>query len=179
MNDDEIIRLNFEGWPLPKEYLEELGRIAALWATLESFMGLCIGKLAGFDKLTDPTAFILLAHTNFPQRLDMLGSLCENLIPEYPKLKGYKDVVGKLRAAQTLRNRFLHNGLSLDEASGEVGIALGSARGTLKVGVHKITLADVRRCTIAVHEAQLALYKLVLGRDISPIWTRRSSGVGP
>ena len=173
MNDDKIMRLNFDGWPLPKEYLEELGRIGTLWASLESFMALCLGKLAGFDKLVDPTAFILLNHTNFPQRLDMLGSLCETLVPAYPTLKGYKDVVSKLRSAQTLRNKFLHNALSIDETSGEVGMAVGSARGTLKVGVQKVTLADVRRCTMAIHEAQLALYKLVLGRGVPPIWTRR------
>jgi hypothetical protein len=52
-------------------------------------------------------------------------------------------------------------------------MAKGTARGTVKVGVEKVDLADLRRASMAIHEAQLALYKLVLDRDIPPVWSRR------
>src|SRR5258707_122395 len=60
MKDDEVAKLNFDGWPLPDAYLLEIGRVAALWASLESFLNICIGKLCGFNDLNDPKAFILV-----------------------------------------------------------------------------------------------------------------------
>lgn len=173
MKNNEVLKLNFTGWPLPDDYLLELGRVAALWATLESFLNLCIGKLAGFNDLNDPKAFILITHGSFPQRLDILSALCEQLEANFQNLSDYEAVVRKLRQAQKLRNDFMHYGMSKNEASGEIEMAKGTARGTLKVGVEKVDLADLRRTSMAIHEAQLALYKLVLGREIHPVWVRR------
>src|SRR3972149_3903969 len=104
MKNDQLLKLNFDGWPLPDGYLLELGRVAALWATLDSFLNLCIGKLAGFNVLNDPKAFILVTHSSFPQRLDIFSALCEQLVSEFPNLKGYDAVVRVLRQAQKLRN---------------------------------------------------------------------------
>lgn len=173
MKDDQLAKLNFEGWPLPDAYLVEIGRVAALWATLESFLNLCIGKLAGFNDLNDPKAFILVTHSSFPQRLDMFAALCEQLVKDFQNLRGYSAVVQQLRQAQKLRNDYMHYGMALNEESGQVEMAKGTARGTVKVGVEAITVADLRRTTVAIHEANLALYKLVLGRTIEPIWLRR------
>lgn len=71
MKNEEIERLDFSAWPLPDEYLIELGRVAALWATLESFLNICIGKLAGFNEFSDPKPFILVNHASVPQKIDM------------------------------------------------------------------------------------------------------------
>jgi len=171
MKDDEVLKLNFEGWPLSDAYLRELGRVAALWTSLESFLNLCIGKLAGFNDLTDPTAFILVTHSNFPQRLDILSALCEHLVGSHPTLKDYKSVVERLRRAQKLRNDYMHYGMH--EASGYAVMTRGTARGTMKLSYDKVTLADLRRASMTIHEAELELYKLILGKTISPIWTRR------
>ena len=170
--DDEVLKLNFDRWPLPDDYLRELGRIAALWAGLESFLNICIGTLSGFNDLSDPTAFILVTHGSFPQRLDILSALCEHLVNSFPKLKDYKTVVARLRQAQKLRNDFMHYGMHQDD-SGDVVMTKGTARGTLKVRLEKVTVADLRRVSMAIHEAELELYKLVLGKTITPIWTRR------
>lgn len=173
MKNDEVLKLNFEGWPLPDSYLLELGRITALWASLESFLNLCIGKLAGFNDMNDPKAFILVTHSSFPQRLDILSSLCEQSVHQFPNLKGYESVVQQLRQAQKLRNDFMHYGMAVNPQSGHVEMAKGTARGTVKVGVERVAVADLRRASMAIHEGLLALYKLVLGQDISPVWERR------
>lgn len=173
MKNDEVLKLNFDGWPLPDAYLLEVGRVAALWASLESFLNLCIGKLAGFNDLNDPKAFILVTHSSFPQRLDILSALCEQLVQEFQNLKGYEGVVQKLRQAQKLRNDFMHYGMAENPESGHVEMAKGTARGTVKVGVERITVADLRRASMAIHESQLSLYKLVLNQDIPPVWVRR------
>lgn len=173
MKSDQLLKLNFEGWPLPDAYLVELGRVAALWATVESFLNFCIGKLAGFNDLNDPKPFILVTHSSFPQRLDMLAALCEQLAKEFPNLKGCPAVVQQLRQAQKLRNDYMHYDMALNEESGQIEMAKGTARGTVKVGVETVSIADIRRATVAIHEAHLALYKLVLGRSIAPVWERR------
>lgn len=173
MKNDQLLKLNFDGWPLPDAHLLELGRVCALWATLESFLNLCIGKLAGFNDLNDPKAFILVTHSSFPQRLDMLAALCEQLVNEFPNLTSYAAVVQQLRQAQKLRNDFMHYGMGLNPESGHVEMAKGTARGSVKVGVEKVTVADLRRASVSIHEAQLALYKLVLGRTLEPTWSRK------
>jgi hypothetical protein len=173
MKNEDIAAIDFSGWPLPDEFLLEIGRIAALWANLESFLNICIGKLAGFNDLDDPKPFILLAHSSFPQRLDIFGSLCGRLVPEFPHLANYKQVVSSLKSAQKLRNDFMHHGMSVNE-DGKVVMPIGSARGTLKLMVKRIEIVDIKRTTIAIHEAQLALYELVLKRRLPPVWQRRT-----
>jgi len=173
MKDHEIEALNFEGWPLPNAYLIEIGRVSTLWSSLEGLLNLCLGKLAGFNDLSDPKPFILVNHSSFPQRLDMLGALCEQLVPEFPNLEGYKVTIVALRAAQRERNKYAHNGIGPGEKPGEIVMTNGSARGSLKTSVERVTVADIRRATIAISEAQASLYKLVLGRDIPPPWQRR------
>jgi len=173
MKNDQLLKLNFDGWPLPDAHLIELGRVGALWAALESFLNLCIGKLAGFNDLNDPKPFILVTHSSFPQRLDMLAALCEQLVNEFPNLTSYAAVVQQLRQAQKLRNDFMHCGMVLNSESGHVEMAKGTARGSVKVKVEKVTVADLRRASVSIDEAQRALYKLVLGRTLEPTWSRK------
>lgn len=170
MKDRDILELKLRDWPLPDPYLLEIGRVAATWAQLESLLNLCIGKLAGFNDLNDPKAFILITHSSFPQRLDILSALCEQLAAEFPHLERHRDVVQSLKQAQRRRNDFMHYSMAVNPNSEEVEMAKGTARGKVKVGVETVSIADLRRSSIAIHDAQRALYKLVLGRDIPPIW---------
>jgi hypothetical protein len=176
MKDEEVLKLRFDGWPLPDTYLIELGRITALWGVLESLLNVCLGKLAGFNDLTDPTPFILLTHSSFPQRLDMLGSLCGCLSRDHPNLGDYQRVISSLKTAQKVRNKYTHHGMDHDEKTGEVTMATGSARGSLKVSTEPVTLADVRRASMAIHQATADLYKLVFKREVLPMWERRRCG---
>ena len=175
MKNDEIGKLNLSGWPLPDEYLIELGRISVVWAGLETFLNLFIGKLAGFNELADPKPFILVNHSSFPQKLDMLGALCEQLVSDHPHLANYKDVISRLSLAQKLRNKFAHHSMALNSQTRKVEMAVGSARGSLKVSVEQFEIEDIRRATISIDEAQAALYKLVLQRDLGPVWHRISA----
>jgi len=174
MKNEELDSLSVPGWPLPEPYLLELGRVAAVWSTLESFLNVCIGKLAGFNDLADPKPFILVNHASIPQKFDMLSTLCEQLAPQFPNLEGYALVVSQLRSAQKARNRFLHNGIAPNPESGAMEMAEGSARGSLKTGVRAVALADIRRAWVEIHLANIALYKLVLGRNLEPVWSRVS-----
>lgn len=163
-----------DNWPISNEYLIELGRMTALWASLESLLNTCIGKLAGFDPLEDPTLFILVAHSSFPQRLDILGALCERLREEYPNLSEHKAVVAMLKKAQASRNRYSHNGVVFDEQTAQYYLPEASARGKMKASVTPVTLDEVHEVSRELHLATLALYKLVLVNAPSPVWDRHA-----
>ncbi len=179
MKNEEIERIDFSGWPIPDEYLIEIGRVSALWAILESFMTMCIGKLAGFNEINDPKPFILVTHASFPQRLNMLSALCEQLVQEYHHLKKYKETIAALKSAQKARNKFLHNGVVFNSETKSFEMPVGTARGTLKVGVEKITLADIRQTSIAINEAHTDLLNLVFQCEYEPAWKRRAANKGP
>ncbi|MHB1141537.1 MAG: hypothetical protein ACYC1T_07265 [Sulfuricaulis sp.] len=173
MKNDEIEKLDLNGWPLPDEYLIEIGRISALWVSLENFLGICIGKLAGFDEAMDIKPFILVNHSSFPQKLDMLSALCELLKGEFPRLANHKEVVSKVKSAQASRNRYVHNTIGLDPDTGKMQLAQGSARGKVKASLDTVCIADIRRATIDIDEAFVALFNLVLGVDLPPVWKRK------
>jgi hypothetical protein len=168
MQNEEIASLNFSNWPIRDDYLTEIGRVAVLWSSLEELLNICLGKLAGFDEPLDYRLFILTTHSSFPQRLESFGALCEQLHPEHPQLAGYKQVVSKIKAAQTIRNKFMHHGLTPNPDTGMMEMAIGSARGALKTKIEAISIEDIKRASIQIHDACRALYKLVLRRDIPP-----------
>jgi len=166
MKADETNRMDLAGWPLPDAFLVELGRVSALWAALEALLMLSLSRLSGFSDPNNPVPFILVAHSSFPQRLDMLGTLCEQLTPQHPHLSDCSSVATKLRAAQRLRNRYLHNGLSPNPETGEIEITEGSARGKVKVSIERVSVADIQAASFEIHEAHRALAFLVFRTEL-------------
>ncbi len=175
MRNEEVAQLNFTDWPVPDRFLTEIGRVTTVWASLESLLNLCIGKLAGFNEPDDPTPYVLVAHSSFPQRVDILATLCEQLIATSPALQDYKTVVSKLKTAQKARNCYSHNTVNYDEESDSLNMPVGSARGKLKVSTEQVSLEDIKRAAIEIEEANRALYKLVLGRELQAAWTQNRS----
>ncbi|QLY24902.1 hypothetical protein [Bdellovibrio sp. KM01] len=161
-------------WPVPDSFLIEIGRLSALWESLETALNFSIGKLAGFEDLTDPIPFILTAHSSFPQRLDILGTLCERHSQHYHHLKSFKDVISKIKSAQSLRNKFVHNGIAYDPETGSYKLAIASARQTLKTSISEITPETIHNACKEVHLASLALHELITKVKYPPIWERSS-----
>ncbi len=172
----DISNFDFGNWPLPKEVLTELGRINALWTTLESFLLLCIGKLAGYQKIDDMRPHILLIHTSFQQKIDLFSSLCDYLSKESHSLSNYSQVVTKLKIAQKGRNQFAHQGVVLNEETNELELVMSSARGKLKTNVSKIDMSEIKKVVIDIDEANSALYKLILKKELKPVWERIMDG---
>ncbi|MBC7432852.1 MAG: hypothetical protein H7345_12365 [Rubritepida sp.] len=176
MTDDELEKLNFADWPISDNYLIEVGRINTMWSNLESFLQICIGKLSGFNE-SHLIPFVFLQHSSFPQKIDMLGALCDQQQAQHEHLKDFKRVIGLLRAAQAQRNKFIHNSLG-SALDGSLQMPVGSARGMVKTSVETVSVATMRRVTIQIDEATGELYKLILKREILPKWKRLQSGSG-
>jgi len=114
----------------------------------------------------------LLKHSSFPQKLDALAALCEQVLTQVPTLADYAATVSRLCTAQRLRNRFAHNGMAVNPDTRRVEMAIGSARGKLKTSVEPVTLADIRRASMEVHAAMLDLHALVTEKRYKPKWER-------
>jgi hypothetical protein len=57
-------------------------------------------------------------------------------------------------------------------ANGAIRMGLGSARGTLNFSNEAVKLTDLRKASMAIHQANLDLYALVLKRKMPPMWER-------
>ena len=107
-----------------------------------------------------------------PQKLHVLGAMCEQLLLGHPQLRDYKAVVSQLEAAQRARNKFAHNAPILNAETNRMEMAVGTARGSLKTKVETVNVVDLRRAWVEIHLATIALYRLVLRREIPPVWEK-------
>ncbi|MCK1791176.1 hypothetical protein [Pseudomonas violetae] len=168
-------RLDFKSnWPINDEHLLELGRLMTMWIALENQVMVSISKLMGYDDILDRRPTILLAHANFKQRVDALHTLCEQLVKQFPSLANYENVISKIKAAQKGRNKYAHNGLTLNPESGHFEIHRLSAQGTLKVTSEIVHVNDIREVTAKTHEAACLLYTLITSKPCPTMWERQS-----
>jgi hypothetical protein len=163
-----------DDWPAPNEHLLELGRISALWGSLENSVNLAISKFAGYQAIYDFRAAIMTAHANFKQRVDMLGALCDQLKDDCPHLQSHEKVISLIINAQTKRNKYMHNGIYYNEETKRVEIATLTARGKLKTTIDAVTVADLQEVSATIHEAMCALHNLLTQKEIKPIWKRNA-----
>lgn len=176
MRQEEIKKIKFGNWPLPEEVCTELGRVQVLWNTLESALLIYIGKLIGFNKFDDMRPFILLNHTTFQQKLDILSSLCDYLKKIYPSLSNYKKVISMLKTAQTHRNTFTHQHIIFNADTQGLELATGTSRGKLKTDTRKFSLEEIKRAIIDIDEASAALYELIMNKKLKPMWKKIADG---
>lgn len=176
MKQEDIKKIIFGDWPLPEEVCTELGRMQALWGTMESALLMFIGKLAGFQDLYDMRPHILLNNTTFQQKLEIFSSLCDYLMKKNPPLSKYPDVVSKLKTAQKHRNTFTHQNIIFNPDTKELELATSSTRGKLKTDVRKINIEEIKRAIIDIDEAYEALYELVFNKKIKPMWKKIVNG---
>lgn len=153
-------------WPVPDEIMLELGRLSTLWGSLESGMLVAISKLAGYDDTLDRRAITLTAHASTQQRIDMISTLCEQLMGDFKHLETYPQVVEKLRAAQRARNLFAHNSVTLDAESNRLLVGTVSARGKLKTNVREVNKEEIVEASRAVQRASRSLMSLILGKEL-------------
>jgi hypothetical protein len=169
MKDTEIDNIRFGDWPMPEEYLVELGRINAIWASLENVINITLVKISGFD-IHDPRGIIMFEHLSMPQKLDILGSLGDQLLAEHPHLKDLPESISKIKTAQSSRNKFIHNALNYDPETKTLELPIATARGKLIAKVNKISKADLKRVIVEISIAQRHLHKTVFKKEYPHPW---------
>lgn len=180
MKEDPSLSEIISNWPVPGEYLLEIGRVAQTWVILENYVDVCLGKLTGFQ-ITDVRPFIVLRHASFPQKLDALDALChfihENSNDDEPgkRLKHHKEVTAKIRSVQNSRNKLMHNVIGKHEEKDGFQLLSGTARGKVKLDASDVRPETIRKVAMDIHLALLDLHELITGVRIPPLWERKGT----
>ncbi|TKB05548.1 hypothetical protein [Desulforhopalus sp. IMCC35007] len=159
-----------ENFPVPDEFLIELGRATALWGTLEKTVDHTINYLSGLEPHDHWRVAVLTAHSNFKQKVDIIDTLCSELQKQYPNLSSYRETTKLVRSSQKKRNHFFHNGIGFDEETGKVMTSSLSARGTFKTQVRDVNISELREFAGKIHESLLSLHGLITGKYYPPVW---------
>jgi len=168
-------RLKFnKDWPLPNEFMMELGRISATWSSLESTMNVAISKLAGYSGVLDYRSFIMLAHTNSKQRIEILETLFEQVSKEFSNLKNYESIIKIIKSAQKGRNKFIHYTMSFNPEKNRMELTSLSARGVMKVTVNPVTVNELKEVSAKNHEAMCLLHSIITQNKLLPMWERNA-----
>lgn len=162
-----------ENFPVPNEYLTELGRVTALWGSLEQSVNNAINYLSGLEVHDHWRVAVLTAHSNFKQRVDIIDTLCNELKTQYPNLSNHIETTKLVRSAQKMRNHFFHNGIFFNEENGKVQTLSLSARGSLKTNVRDVNISKLKDLSAKIHESMLSLHGLITGKYYPPIWDRK------
>lgn len=161
-----------ENFPAPDEYLVELGRITALWGSLESSVNIALNKLSGINDADSWRVHVLTVHSNFKQKVDAIETMCHKMQSEYHHLAMYKETIKLVRKTQNKRNHYLHNGLFYNEENGNVQTSSMQARGVLKTKVENVTVKELKEVSALIHLSLLSLHELVTTVKYPPVWER-------
>lgn len=161
-----------ENFPAPDEHLLELGRITALWGALESSVNNAINYLSGIAPQDRWRVSVLTAHYNFKQKVDIIETLCNEMQKAFPNLSMYPETIKLITKAQSMRNHYSHNGLSLNDETGKVETSSIKARGILKTDVKPVNVSDLKAVSAKIHLALLSLHELITQKKYPPVWER-------
>ncbi len=161
-NDGTTAKLDLSGWPLPDEYLAEIGRITLLWARLEKLLATAVANLAGFGNLADPRIYIVFTRPDFQHNLGLLQELCDHLAPRNPRMQDYPQVIALLAAAALSRARYTGGGLATNPGDGRVELDVARAGDRFNLTTVPVAVTDLQQVAVEIDAAQHALYKLVM-----------------
>ena len=161
-----------ENFPAPDEYLLELGRVTALWGSLESSVNNAINYLSGIENQDHWRVSVLTAHSNFKQRVDVIQTLCHEMQEMFPNLSMYPETIKLIESAQKKRNHYLHNGLFFNKETNTVQTSSIQARGVLRTKVQNVSVSELKDVSAKIHLALLSIHELLTQKKYPPFWER-------
>ena len=145
---------------IPDEYLKAIGEVAVRWNHMEQIVNLFLIYLSG-GNIAEDRAHVVFAHMAFPQKMDVMGALAEELSKSGKSgaWTTYKSTVQPLlKKAQSGRNMVIHSMWGVH--NGKVKRASISARGTLKFSWLEATIQEIEDVTQSIEEARVAISAL-------------------
>ncbi|MET0379085.1 MAG: hypothetical protein ABW049_08855 [Spongiibacteraceae bacterium] len=165
MEKIDIDKLDLEGWPLPDDYLIEVGRLALVWGRLENLLRNVVANLAGLENLSDPRLFLVFNHPDFEHNVELLRQLCKQLAPGTPNLKHYPELVAQLLAVKKIRDTYLNGAMSPNPGNGEIEMDVPAEHNPAEIITRKVQVVDLRCAMMAIDDVQHEVYNLVVGLE--------------
>lgn len=156
-----------ENFPAPDDYLLELGRITALWGSLEFSVNNAINYLSGIESQNHWRVAVLTAHSNFRQKVNMVQTLCHELQETFPNLSMYPETIKLIESAQKKRNHYFHNGLFLNNETKKVQTASMQAHGVLRMKIQNVSVSELKDISLEIHLALLSFHELITQKKYS------------
>ena len=154
---------------IPDEYVSAIGKVVVRWNHLEFILNLFLIHTLG-KNINDNRSHVVFAHMAFPQKLDVLGALAEELMKsgDEPVWEQYKlAVLPLLKEAQSGRNKVIHSIWGMKD--GWVTRASISARGSFKFLHTAVTLGEIEATIKSIEDACRALTALASPRGLESI----------
>jgi hypothetical protein len=140
----------------PDEFLVAIGKVTARWNYLEQVLNMLLIHMLG-ESIVEERPHIVFAHMAFPQKMDVLSALAEQLIKGgYPWLAEHKSgIVSSIKQAQNKRNMIIHD--VWGTKGGKVVRASITARGSFKLSWTEVVIEDLNAAIQIIEDAQAAL----------------------
>ncbi len=147
---------------LPDEFLTRIATVVVRWNMLEDYLNMLLIHLLG-KPVGEHRSHIVFTHMAFPQRLDVLGALAEEVAndPAYSQLHKCKEtLLPLLRNAQQKRNQIIHSSWGFNPKSRKVFRAQMSARGVFKLSIPEIKIEELDEAITSINIAADTIYDL-------------------
>ena len=148
---------------LPDEYLKAIGSVVTSWSSLEFEIKMFLIHLLGKETI-DQRAHAVFAHMSFPQLLDILGALAEDVAndPKFIHAKNCDKILAPLlKQAQKSRNQIIHSEWDLNN-KGQVSRISISARGTFKFSGVLVQLEEIEKAIKDIKDTRTAIFRMIL-----------------
>jgi hypothetical protein len=149
---------------IPAEFLKAIGEVVVAWNRMEFELVVILIHWLGKD-IGENRSHVIFAHTAFPQKLDIMGALVEELVkdPRNAHLEACKTkVIPLLKEAQAGRNTVIHS--MWGEFNGGVLKASITARGSLKFSSSITKIEEIENVKRKIEKADESLVALIGGK---------------
>jgi hypothetical protein len=146
---------------LPEPYLTAIGKVTVAWGHLESIVAMGLAKFTGYTDF-DWRSATITAHMPWPQKMDAMETLINELTPENPHLAKFPEVKTLLKKAQEGRNRVSHGQWGYE--NGQASKARLTARGKLRPSIDPITVTEIETIASDIGRAAIRLWRLIVNK---------------
>lgn len=148
---------------IPPEFLKAIGDVVVRWNRMEIEVNTLLIHWLGKD-IRENRSHVIFTHMSFPQKLDVMGALVEELTQEkkYSYLKACKTrFIPLLKKAQIGRNMVIHS--MWGTLNGNVMRASITARGSLKLSWSVASLDEINEVKRIIEQVDEDLLALISG----------------
>ena len=161
--------LDFEPGHLPLKHLAAIGLMSAAASHTDSIIEMAIAGMLGID---GEQGWAVTAHMPAPLRSSVLRSAAEIVLTDERALNELDIHLEAIKKAAEARNEMVHGSWAYRESDGAVLLVKQEARTHVEVSSRPVTVNEIERKALALHEVGLNLMSFLIAVDKLPSFPR-------